>query len=105
MVQPLRGEIWLVDLGLVAKVRPALVLSIPIEDRDRALATIIPHTTAIRGSRFEVTLEVPVLKSGAFDVPQVLSIPSVKCIRRLGSLTSGQCQQVETILCQWLGLS
>ena len=26
---PIRGEVWLVDLGMVAKVRPCLVMSIP----------------------------------------------------------------------------
>lgn len=36
-VNPQRGEIWLVDLGYVAKVRPCLVLNIPIDDNDRAL--------------------------------------------------------------------
>jgi mRNA interferase MazF len=105
MVQPLRGEIWLVDLGLAAKVRPALVLNIPFEDCDRALVTIVPHTTAIRGSRFEVALEVPVLKSGAFDVQQVLLIPTAKLIRRLGSLTSAQFQHLESALRRWLGIS
>ena len=52
MNAPRRGEVWLVDLGLVAKVRPALALSIPAADTDRALVTLVPHTTALRGSRF-----------------------------------------------------
>ena len=29
MVTPSRGEVWLVDLGLAAKIRPCLVLSVP----------------------------------------------------------------------------
>lgn len=29
MSSPERGEVWLVDLGYVAKVRPCLVVSIP----------------------------------------------------------------------------
>ncbi len=32
---PMRGEVWLVDLGLAAKVRPGLVLSVPV-DADNA---------------------------------------------------------------------
>ena len=40
MTSPRRGEVWLVDLGMAAKVRPALVISIPAEDFDRALVTI-----------------------------------------------------------------
>ena len=67
MNAPNRGEIWLVDLGFAAKTRPCLVLSIPAEDEDRALTTIVPHTTSARGSRFEVALKVNFLKPGVFD--------------------------------------
>lgn len=58
MTNPGRGEVWLVDLGYVAKIRPCLVISIPALDRDRALATLIPHTTSPRSSRFEVQIKV-----------------------------------------------
>jgi mRNA interferase MazF len=53
MTVPQRGELWLVDLGMAAKVRPAVVLSIPAQDVDRALVTVVPHTTSpgSRGSR------------------------------------------------------
>ena len=51
---PRRGEVWLVDLGMVAKIRPCLVVSIPARDEnDRVPTTLIPHTTSTRGSRFE----------------------------------------------------
>ena len=53
MTSPRRGEVWLVDLGMAAKVRPALVISIPAEDTDRAFVTLVPHTTSPRQSRFE----------------------------------------------------
>ncbi len=59
MPNPNRGEVWLVDLGYAAKVRPCLVLSIPAADEDRALATLVPHTTSTRASRLEVNLKVP----------------------------------------------
>jgi mRNA interferase MazF len=53
MPSPRRGEVWLVDLGMAAKVRPALVISVPASDADRALVTLVPHTTSPRQSRFE----------------------------------------------------
>ncbi len=53
MRQASRGEVWLVDLGLAAKVRPALVISVPYQDPERSLVTLVPHTTAVRQSRFE----------------------------------------------------
>jgi mRNA interferase MazF len=64
MPSPDRGEVWLVDLGLAAKVRPGLVISVPAGLQDRALTTLVAHTTSLRGSRFEVTISVRFLKSG-----------------------------------------
>ncbi len=50
---PSRGEVWIVDLGMVAKIRPCLVISIRADDgHDRVLTTMIPHTTSTRNSRF-----------------------------------------------------
>lgn len=42
-----RGDIWLVDLGLAAKVRPVVVLSVAYLDHERAVATYIPRTTSL----------------------------------------------------------
>jgi len=63
-----RGDIWQVDFGLAAKVRPALVCRVPFWEHERALYAVIPHTTALRGTRFEVALRVRGLEYGAFDV-------------------------------------
>lgn len=71
-----RGEVWLVDLGLAAKVRPCLVIRLPTEETDRALVTLVPHTTAVRASRFEVTVAVRCLKPGAFDAQGIVTMPT-----------------------------
>lgn len=103
MISPNRGEVWLVDLGYVAKVRPCLVISIPALDRDRALATLIPHTTSPRGSRFEVEIKTKFLRAGVFDVQNIITIPHAKLLRKLGNLTSEQMMEVEPLLIFWLG--
>ena len=90
MKTPQRGEVWLVDLGLAAKVRPALVLSVPADDIDRALATLVPHTTSIRGTRFEASVSVPFLRAGVFDAQNLITIPHAKLIRTLGKLGGAQ---------------
>ncbi len=102
---PTRGDVWLVDLGMTAKVRPCLVLSIPIDDNDRVLTTLVPHTTSTRNSRFEVISNVQFLKPGAFDTQSLVTIPSVKLIRCLGKLPSEQLASVEHTVRLWLGLS
>src|SRR5438128_3337024 len=104
MPDPNRGEIWLVDLGYAAKVRPCLVLSIPAADEDRALATLVPHTTSTRASRFEVAIKVPFLREGAFDAQNLITIPHAKLIRKLGTLQPGQLSSVEGAVRLWLDL-
>ncbi len=62
---PTRADVWLVDLGMVAKVRPCLVLSVPADDDDdRVLTTVVPHTTSTRDSRYEVRSNVRFFKPG-----------------------------------------
>jgi mRNA interferase MazF len=104
MADPQRGEVWLVDLGLVAKVRPCLVVSVPIQEEDRALLTVLAHTTSPRGSRFEVRSSPPFLRSGVFDAQNIVTIPHAKLLRRLGRLSDNQFREVEKALSLWLGL-
>ncbi|MGE0129968.1 MAG: type II toxin-antitoxin system PemK/MazF family toxin [Blastocatellales bacterium] len=99
-----RSEVWLVDLGYAAKTRPCLVLSIEAEDTDRALITVVAHTTSIRGTRFEVVLKIRFLKQGAFDAQNIISVSHAKFVRKLGSLTAGQMEQVEDAVKDWLDL-
>ena len=101
---PRRGEVWLVDLGMAQKVRPALILNIPYQDADRALITIVSHSTALRGSEFEVAVDVPFLKRGAFVVQSLITIPSKLALRKLGGLTPVQLAPIEQGVRHWLGL-
>ena len=100
---PSRGEVWLVDLGMAAKVRPALVLSIPAHEVDRALVTLVPHTTALRQSRFEAIVPASFLKAGAFDAQGIVTVPTIRLIRPLGTLSLGQLEPVEKAVLHWLG--
>ena len=97
--------VWLVDLGMAAKIRPALVLSLPADDTDRALATIVPHTTSPRQSRFEVSVSLPILRAGVFDTQNLVTIPHAKFVRLLGRLSSPQLTAVERGVCRWLGIA
>ena len=102
---PNRGEVWLVDLGLAAKVRPCLVLSVPPADSDRALVTLVPHTTSLRASRFEAAFHVSFLRPGGFDAQSLVTVPNVKLLRSLGRLSASQLAQVEAQVSAWLGLT
>jgi mRNA interferase MazF len=104
MAEPRRGEVWLVDLGLAAKVRPCLVVSIPSLDQDRALVTLVPHTTSARSSRFEVDIKVRFLRPGALDVQSLVTIPHARLVLKLGLLSAEQLSSVDVSLRNWLGL-
>ncbi len=71
---PERGEVWQVDFGITQKVRPALVISIPCADTDRARIGVVPHTTATRGSQFEVSVRTSFLTEGAFLVQGIQAL-------------------------------
>ena len=105
MKSPQRGEVWLVDLGMTAKVRPALVISVPAADEDRALVTLVPHTTSPRQSRFEAAASTPFLRPGVFDAQNLVTIPHAKLVRMLGRLSGAQLADVERRVSLWLGLS
>lgn len=67
------------------------------------MATLIPHTTSLRGSRFEVNVKARFLRPGAFDVQNVITIPHAKLLRKLGELDLEQLSKVEDTLLFWLG--
>jgi mRNA interferase MazF len=81
-----------------------MVLSIPAEDSDRALVTLVPHTTSVRGSRFEVVVPARFLKAGAFDAQGLVTVPRTQLVRPLGTLAAIQLQDVESAVRTWLGL-
>jgi mRNA interferase MazF len=99
-----RGEVWLADLGMAAKVRPVLVFNVPFSDLERAIFAVIPHTTALRGGRFEIKVGVHWLKEGAFDAQGLRPVPGTVLIRKLGTLTPAQLEQVASAARIWLGL-
>ena len=99
-----RGEVWLADLGIAAKTRPCLVVSVPLDPQDRVLVTLVPHTTSVQGTRFEVAVPKRFLKPGAFDAQGLATVAPARLIRRLGTLQSTEMAPVEEAVNCWLGL-
>ena len=99
-MSPIPGELYLVDLGMVGKVRPAVVLSREDPDAPRALAVCAPLTTENRGSDYEVPLgKLKFLDRESWvNVQGLMSLGHEKLIRRLGRLTAPQMKQIKTAL-------
>jgi mRNA interferase MazF len=99
-----RGDVWMVDLGIAAKVRPCLLLTdFPAND-ELALITIIPHTTSVRGNRWEIKLPLSYLREGIFHLQQVQSVPINTLMRRLGVLSDADYNLVLDKLAERLSL-
>lgn len=99
-----RGEIWLLDLGMVQKTRPALILSVAYLDHERAVVTYVPRTTSQRHTRFEVPHHAPGFDPGVFDAQGIGGIPDVRLMRKLGVLSADTMAGVEHAVKAWLAL-
>jgi mRNA interferase MazF len=71
-------------------------------EEELALITVVPHTTALRGNRWEVALPKPFLKPGAFHLQQIQSLSVARLVRRLGSLTQSEMETLEDKLSERL---
>src|SRR5712691_4854422 len=98
------GEVWMIDFGMTAKVRPALLLTGEPAADELDLVTVLLHTTALRGNRWELAIDKPFLKSGAFHLQQVQTVSTVKLERRLGALTVDEMKRVRDALDKRLGI-
>jgi mRNA interferase MazF len=98
------GEVWMVDFGLAAKVRPALLLTGNPADNELDLVTVLLHTTSLRGNRWELSVPKIFLKPGAFHLQQIQSVSTVKLERRLGVLTEAEMNQVLNALAERLAI-
>ena len=88
------GEVWMIDFGMAAKVRPALLLTGTPADDELDILTVLLHTTALRGNRWELSIPKPFLKPGAFHLQQIQTVSTVKLERKLGMLTGDEMKRV-----------
>ena len=104
MKQFKKGEVWVVDLGMAAKIRPCLIISKIPNIEDRAIITIIPHTTSIRNSNYEIYSNESFLQKGAFDAQNIVTIPYTTLIRKIGNINQKTLSKVESKICDWLDI-
>lgn len=99
------GEVWMTDFGMAAKVRPALLLTGEPADDELDIVTVLLHTTALRGNRWELSIPKPFLKPGAFHLQQIQTVSTVKLEWRLGILTEDEMNRVLLALRDRFGIS
>ena len=105
-MNPKPGEVWLADLGLVAKMRPVVIVSRDDPNPPRALVIYVPLTTQNRNSPYEVVL--PKLRfldrDSVANVQGLGSIPRVRLKRKLGNLPDEIMEQIKQTILFALGL-
>jgi mRNA interferase MazF len=100
-----RGEIWIIDLGLAAKTRPAVVLSVQFRDNEKAVVTYVARSLQKRGGRFEIPHHALHFVPGVFDAQNIGTVPTTKLIRRVGLLSEQELARVEAAVKAWLGFT
>ena len=104
MKRTLPGEVWRIDFGMAAKVRPALVLSDFPKDEELALLVVVPHTTSVRQSKWEVIVPKSFLKPGAFHLQQIQPVPLARFDVKLGMLSEDELKHVRQRMVELLHL-
>jgi len=100
-----RGDVVLVDLGMMQKVRPCVVVSISNPDQQRNMSVVVPMTTEIRGGECEVSFPKPAwLKSeSVVNVLGVAGVDNAKVIKRIASFPEAKFPEVTAKLARLLG--
>jgi mRNA interferase MazF len=71
---PKPGEVYMVDLGIAGKVRPAVIVSREDANSPRALSVAVPLTSENRGSKYEVKMpRVPWLRLQSYANVQAIN--------------------------------
>jgi len=101
-----RGDVVLADLGHTAKVRPAIVVSIPMADSQRNMAVLAPMTTEIRGGQCEVAFPKPrwLNEPSVINLLGIVGVDNAKILRVLGTFPADRMDAVDAGLARMLGL-
>jgi mRNA interferase MazF len=97
---------YVVDLAMSAKVRPAIVVSREDKNSPRAIAVLVPLTTQFRGSVYEVPLgKLAFLHQESWvNVQGITAVGYERIGRRLGLVTRSQMDKIRGALASLLEL-
>jgi len=101
-----RGDVVVVDLGMAAKTRPCVVVSIGQPDRQRNMSVVVPMTTEIRGGECEIPFPKPVWlrQESVVNVLGIAGVDNAKIERRISAFPADKMVQIESVLKRLLGL-
>lgn len=106
MISFRRGDVVLVDLGFVSKVRPCVVVSISNADSQRNMSVVVPMTTEIRGGECEVEFPKPpwLKQNSVINLLGIAGIDNSRIERRLATFLPERMEEVSRGLTRLLSL-
>lgn len=114
MINPKRGEIWLVEFDPsvgteIQKTRPALIISNDIANDKSSKITVVPLTSRIKPLSIVVIIEPDELnkldKQSLIRVPDVCTFDKLRLRNKIGKLSSEKLKEVDKKLKLHLGLN
>ena len=101
-----RGDVVIVDLGMVAKARPCVVVSIKAPDQQRNMSVVVPMTTEVRGGAFEIAFPKPawLRQESVVNLLGIAGLDNSKIERRIATFPSEKILEIESGLRRLLGL-
>jgi mRNA interferase MazF len=101
-----RGDVVLVDLGMMAKVRPCVVVSIANPDSQRKMVVVVPMTTEVRKGEFEVTFTKPpwLRQPSVVNLLGIAGVDQTRIERQLAVFPIGPMEEISRGLVRLLGL-
>jgi mRNA interferase MazF len=100
-----RGDIVIVDLGSIAKVRPCVVVSISRPDQTRNMSVVVPMTTEIRGGECEVHFSKPpwLRQESVINVLGITGVDNARIERRIAAFPASKLAEIDAVLKRLLG--
>ena len=91
---------------MAAKIRPAVVVSIPRADSRRNMSVVVPLTTEMRGGETEIAFPKPrwLLDPCAMNLIGIGGVDNAKIVRLLGRMPAATMDAVSEGLVRMLGL-
>lgn len=101
-----RGDVVIVDMGMAAKVRPCVVISVESPNRQRNMSIVVPMTTEIRGDPFEVSFPKPawLRQQSVVNLLGIAGVDNSRIERRIAAFSSDRMLEIESKLRRLLGL-
>lgn len=101
-----RGDVVAVDLGMMAKVRPCVVVSISTPDSQRNMSVVVPMTTEIRGGECEIRFPKPawLRQESVVNALGIAGVDNAKIERRIAAFPADKMAELESIPKRLLGL-